>query len=78
MIVPYPPGIPVLMPGERVDAKGGPIVQFLKSVEAYGRRFPGFGREVQNVHADAHGDMWVRVIVEKTAPAKGSKNHKKH
>jgi arginine decarboxylase len=76
MIVPYPPGIPVLMPGERVDAKGGPIVKFLKSVEEYGRRFPGFGREVQNVHADAQGDMWVRVIVEKTAPAKGSKKTK--
>jgi arginine decarboxylase len=77
MIVPYPPGIPVLMPGERVDPKGGTIVKFLKAVEAYGKRFPGFGREVQNVHADSHGDMWVRVIVEKDAPAKPAKAAKK-
>ncbi|WP_266182690.1 Orn/Lys/Arg decarboxylase N-terminal domain-containing protein [Dyella humicola] len=77
MIVPYPPGIPVLMPGERVDAKGGPILKFLTSVEEYGRRFPGFGREVQNVHADAQGDMWARVIAEKTAPAKAAKTPKK-
>ncbi|MBV8158465.1 MAG: lysine decarboxylase, partial [Dyella sp.] len=77
MIVPYPPGIPVLMPGERVDPKGGTIVKFLKAVEAYGKRFPGFGREVQNVHADSHGDMWVRVIVEKDAPGKQGKVAKK-
>ncbi|RDI96963.1 arginine decarboxylase [Dyella solisilvae] len=77
MIVPYPPGIPVLMPGERVDAKGGPIVHFLEAVEAYGRRFPGFGREVQNVHADANGDLWARVLVEEGAPAKRAKGAKK-
>jgi arginine decarboxylase len=72
MIVPYPPGIPVLMPGERVDATGGPIVKFLKAVEEYGKQFPGFGREVQNVHADANGDMWATVIVEKGGSGKSS------
>jgi arginine decarboxylase len=77
MIVPYPPGIPVLMPGERVDPKGGTIVNFLKAVEAYGKRFPGFGREVQNVHADSNGDMWVRVIAEKPVSPKKSKDGKK-
>src|SRR5678815_5564198 len=70
MIVPYPPGIPVLMPGERIDRKGGVIVKFLKAVEAYGKRFPGFGREVQNVHADANGDMWAKVVAEKSVKAK--------
>lgn len=77
MIVPYPPGIPVLMPGERVDPQGGPILKFLKAVEEYGRHFPGFGREVQNVHADGNGDMWVRVIVDQTAPAKPKATTKK-
>jgi arginine decarboxylase len=77
MIVPYPPGIPVLMPGERMDAKGGAIFHFLQAVEAYGRKFPGFAREVQNMHADANGDMWVRVIVEKAAAASPGKATKK-
>ena len=58
------------MPGERVDAQGGPIVNFLKAVEAYGKRFPGFGREVQNVHPDANGDMWAKVVDEKSAGAR--------
>jgi arginine decarboxylase len=70
MIVPYPPGIPVLMPGERVDPKGGSIVNFLKAVEAYGKRFPGFGREVQNVHPDANGDMWAKVVADKSVKPK--------
>jgi arginine decarboxylase len=63
MIVPYPPGIPVLMPGERVDPQGGVILKYLQSVEAFGKRFPGFGREVQNIHPDANGDMWARVVL---------------
>jgi arginine decarboxylase len=73
MIVPYPPGIPVLMPGERVDPKGGVIVKFLQAVEAFGKRFPGFGREVQNVHADANGDLWATVVAGQRAPAKAAK-----
>lgn len=68
MVVPYPPGIPVLMPGERADRKGGPIVKYLKAVEAYGKRFPGFGREVQNVHPDENGDMWAKVVVDDALP----------
>ncbi|MET0892618.1 MAG: lysine decarboxylase, partial [Pseudoxanthomonas sp.] len=72
MIVPYPPGIPVLMPGERVDPKGGTIIKFLRAVEEYGKRFPGFGREVQNVHPDANGDMWAKVVVEKSIESKKS------
>jgi arginine decarboxylase len=74
MVVPYPPGIPVLMPGERADPKGGPILKYLKAVEAYGKRFPGFGREVQNVHPDANGDMWAKVVATKSpAPRKPAK-----
>lgn len=73
MIVPYPPGIPVLMPGERVDPKGGTIVKFLIAVEAFGKRFPGFGREVQNVHADGNGDLWAKVTLEKGAAGAAGK-----
>jgi arginine decarboxylase len=64
MIVPYPPGIPVLMPGERVDPAGGTILKFLEAVEAFGKRFPGFSREVQNIHPDANGDMWATVVAD--------------
>jgi arginine decarboxylase len=63
------------MPGERVDPKGGTIVKYLIAVEAFGKRFPGFGREVQNVHPDDNGDLWAKVTLEGAAgkPAKAVK-----
>jgi arginine/lysine/ornithine decarboxylase len=48
-IVPYPPGIPILMPGEDVGAADGPILGYLKSLEAIDRLFPGFGHDTHGV-----------------------------
>jgi arginine/lysine/ornithine decarboxylase len=48
-IVPYPPGIPLLMPGEEVGAADGPILGYLKSLEAIDRLFPGFGHDTHGV-----------------------------
>jgi arginine decarboxylase len=47
-----------------VDPAGGTIVNFLEAVEAFGKRFPGFGREVQNIHPDENGDLWATVVAE--------------
>jgi arginine/lysine/ornithine decarboxylase len=48
-IVPYPPGIPLLMPGEEVGAAYGPILGYIKSLEAIDRLFPGFGHDTHGV-----------------------------
>jgi arginine/lysine/ornithine decarboxylase len=48
-IVPYPPGIPILMPGEDVGPADGPILGYLKSLEAIDRLFPGFGHDTHGV-----------------------------
>lgn len=48
-IVPYPPGIPLLMPGEGVGPENGPILGYLKSLEAIDRLFPGFGHDTHGV-----------------------------
>jgi len=48
-IVPYPPGIPLLMPGEEVGAADGPILGYLKSLEAIDRLIPGFGHDTHGV-----------------------------
>ena len=53
-VVPYPPGIPVLMPGERVDAKGGPIVRFLQAV--------GNNWNISLFHYRNHGSDYGRVL----------------
>ena len=42
-VVPYPPGIPMLMPGEATGPADGPYLSYLRALSAWDRRFPGFG-----------------------------------
>jgi arginine decarboxylase len=45
--IPYPPGIPILMPGENIGPADGPWLAFLRSMEDWGREFPGFEKIVE-------------------------------
>jgi len=45
LLTPYPPGIPLLVPGERFNRK---IVDYLRFTREFNARFPGF-------HTDVHG-----------------------
>ena len=52
MIVPYPPGIPVIMPGERIDSQRTPLLlKFLNILAEFDSRFPGFEHEVHGIEA---------------------------
>jgi arginine decarboxylase len=64
MLVPYPPGIPVRMPGERLGEKDSPTISLLLALEKFGKQFPGFEREVHGVEVDAEGDYWMRSVLE--------------
>jgi len=46
-VIPYPPGIPIVMPGENVGAPDGPWLTYLHILQEYGHRFPGFAKEVE-------------------------------
>ena len=46
MVVPYPPGIPVIMPGEKFNPS---LVSYMRFYEGFNRRFPGFGSELHGV-----------------------------
>ncbi|HWV11083.1 MAG TPA: Orn/Lys/Arg decarboxylase N-terminal domain-containing protein [Pseudomonas sp.] len=48
MLVPYPPGIPLIMPGERFTAQTRSILDYLAFARTFAERFPGFD-------ADVHG-----------------------
>jgi ornithine decarboxylase/arginine decarboxylase len=48
LLTPYPPGIPLLIPGERFNRK---IVDFLRFTRAFNRRFPGFDTDVHGLIA---------------------------
>ena len=46
MVVPYPPGIPLVMPGEVFEDGPGSVVEFLRTIQEFHNRFPGFEGEV--------------------------------
>jgi arginine decarboxylase len=48
-IVPYPPGIPMLMPGENIGGSNSPFLSYLKALQAFDARFPGFGHDIHGV-----------------------------
>ena len=52
LLTPYPPGIPLLVPGERVNSK---IVEYLRFARDFTRRFPGF-------ESDVHGLVKVKQL----------------
>ena len=46
LLTPYPPGIPLLIPGERVNAQ---IVNYLKFAREFNARFPGFETDIHGL-----------------------------
>jgi len=46
-VIPYPPGIPIVMPGENIGPADGPWLTYLRAVQEWGHRFPGFAKEVE-------------------------------
>jgi arginine decarboxylase len=48
-VVPYPPGIPMLMPGEEAGDENSPYIRYLNALQAWDRRFPGFIHETHGV-----------------------------
>ncbi|HTU78420.1 MAG TPA: Orn/Lys/Arg decarboxylase N-terminal domain-containing protein [Solirubrobacteraceae bacterium] len=62
MIVPYPPGIPVLMPGERFGPPDSGLVRYLATSEAIDARFPGFETEIHGVEIQPDGTYRVPCI----------------
>ena len=45
----YPPGIGVIVPGERWDERAQPMLDYFRAFEESFNRFPGFNYEVQGV-----------------------------
>ena len=63
MIVPYPPGIPAIMPGERITPKTKAILEYLDWAQDFDERFPGFENEIHGVRIE-HGQKGRRYLLE--------------
>lgn len=60
-VVPYPPGIPMLMPGESTGANDGPYLGYLRALWSWDRRFPGFGHDTHGVE-NRDGVLYVQCL----------------
>jgi arginine decarboxylase len=59
LLTPYPPGIPLLVPGERFNRK---IVDYLRFTREFNARFPGFDTDVHGLVADEAGHYFVDCV----------------
>ncbi|MBZ9666848.1 lysine decarboxylase [Pseudomonas sp. LMG 31766] len=63
MLVPYPPGIPLIMPGERFTAATRSILDYLTFARTFDQAFPGFDIDVHGLQTEA-GHYCVDCLVE--------------
>jgi arginine/lysine/ornithine decarboxylase len=52
LFVVYPPGIATIVPGERLDARARPMIEYLKTFERSTNLFPGFEAEIQGLYRE--------------------------
>jgi ornithine decarboxylase len=57
----YPPGIGVVVPGERYDERALPMLDYFRMFEAGGNLFPGFENEIQGIYRKEESDGTVRL-----------------
>jgi len=67
-VVPYPPGIPMLMPGESTGAPDGPYLGYLRALWSWDRRFPGFGHDTHGVE-NRDGTLYIQCLKKTVAGA---------
>jgi arginine decarboxylase len=69
LLTPYPPGIPLLIPGERVNAV---IVRFLKFARDFNARFPGFETDIHGLvkqRVDGQVEYFLDCVKPQAIPA---------
>ena len=67
-VIPYPPGIPIVMPGENIGPADGAWLTYLRILQEYGHQFPGFAKEVEG--AEEHEGSY-HIYCVKGASASG-------
>jgi len=60
LFVVYPPGIASVVPGERLDERARPVLDYLLMFEKSANLFPGFDVEIQGIYRETEPDGRVR------------------
>ncbi|SQA97337.1 Lysine decarboxylase, constitutive [Cedecea neteri] len=64
MILPYPPGVPVVMPGEVITKESRAVLDFLLMLCSVGEHYPGFETDIHGAKLGEDGVYRVRVLKE--------------
>ncbi len=63
MMVPYPPGIPIMMGGEIMNAKATPILDYLLARQAFEIVFPGYEGDIHGIEREeVHGQTLFKTL----------------
>ncbi|WNN49285.1 lysine decarboxylase LdcC [Siccibacter colletis] len=62
MILPYPPGVPLVMPGEMITARSRAVLDFMLMLCSIGRHYPGFETDIHGAKLGEDGVYRVRVL----------------
>ncbi len=62
MILPYPPGVPLVMPGEMITESSRAVLDFLLMLCTIGEHYPGFETDIHGATLTEEGRYRVRVL----------------
>lgn len=62
MILPYPPGVPVVLPGETITEESRPVLEFLIMLCEIGAHYPGFETDIHGAYPQEDGSYTVKVL----------------
>lgn len=62
MILPYPPGVPVVMPGEMITGESRAVLDFLLMLCSIGQHYPGFETDIHGAKLTEDGRYLVNVL----------------
>ncbi|OOF69511.1 lysine decarboxylase LdcC [Rodentibacter caecimuris] len=63
MILPYPPGVPLVMPGEMITEESRSILDFLMMLCEIGAHYPGFETDIHGAYKQQDGRYKVKVLI---------------
>jgi len=60
-IIPYPPGIPMLLSGENIGPSSGPHLKYLCALQRWDKHFAGFGHDIHGVEIE-NGKYYIHCL----------------
>ncbi|BDH47253.1 lysine decarboxylase CadA [Salmonella enterica subsp. enterica serovar Choleraesuis] len=73
MILPYPPGVPLIMPGEKLTEESKPVLSFLQMLCDIGEHYPGFETDIHGLQVDEKTGRYRVVVLKEGAAHPGEK-----